>query len=170
MNRFPAHSLKKLPANDRIEGLFGAMTAAGQTGLPSLLDSASALLSQTDPIMPSTGRTRRDFVSGWLLAGMRIGMGMPLTAAARATLLEGVRTIDRGQSEGRRDASVPYMVYLETRDPAFADIAHRWSSPTSNGYPELQALVALRRGDTAVAERSLRLSRRSTRSNAPRWA
>ena len=153
MNRFPVDSLKKLSANDRIKGLFGAMTAAGQTGMPSLLDSASALLRQTDPIMPSTGRTRSDFVSGWLLAGMRTGMGMPLTAAARATLLEGVRTIDRGQSEGRRDASVPYMVYLETRDPVFADIARQWSSPTANGYPELQALVALRRGDTATAEK-----------------
>ncbi len=153
MNRFPADSLKKLPANDRLKGLFGAMTAAGQTGMPSLLDSASAMLRRTDPVMPSSGNTRSDFVSGWLLAGMRVGMGMPLTPAARATLLDGVRSIDRGRAGGRRDASVPYMVYLETREPAFADVARNWSSPSSNGYPELQALVALRRGDTSAAEK-----------------
>jgi tetratricopeptide (TPR) repeat protein len=45
------------------------------------------------------------------------------------------------------------MVYLETRDGAFAVIARRWAPAASAGYPELQALVELRDGDTATAQR-----------------
>jgi tetratricopeptide (TPR) repeat protein len=78
---------------------------------------------------------------------------MPMTATARATLLDGARALDRSKAPGRRDPTVPYMVYLETRDSAFATIASAWSPAGTAPYPELQALVALRRGDTAAAAR-----------------
>jgi tetratricopeptide (TPR) repeat protein len=45
------------------------------------------------------------------------------------------------------------MVFLETRDSTFADVANRWGQNTSAGYPELRALVALQRGDSATATR-----------------
>ena len=153
MNRFPIDSLKRFSMVDRLQGLFGAMTVGGQTGMPSLVDAASKVLAQTDPMLPGGDAARIDFVGGWLSAGLKIGMGFPMTPASRATLLDGVRALDQANTPGRRDATVPYMVYLETRDSTFAGIANRWAPGGATTYPELQALVALQRGDTATATR-----------------
>ncbi len=156
MNRFPVDSLRRFSLGDRLQGIFGAMTVGGQTGMPSLIDAAAKLLGQTDPVLPGAELTRSDFVSGWLSAGMKVGMGLPMTPAGRVTLLDGVRVLEKANALGRRDATVPYMVYLETRDSAFANVASRWSPGGANAYPELQALVALQRGDTATATRLAR--------------
>ncbi len=153
MARFPADSVRRFPTADRLQGVLGAMTVGGQTGMPSLVDSAARLLNATDPVMPGPDPIRTMLVTSWLSSGIKVGMGLPMNGATRAVLLDGVRTIERVQVDARRDASTPYMVFLETRDPAFAEIARRWSPAPATGYPELDALAAIRRGDTATAMR-----------------
>ncbi len=153
MQRFSLDSLKRMRVNDRLQGLLGAMSAGGQTGMPSLVDTAAGLLRQTDPRMLGPDQAKSEFVTGWLSAGMKVGMGLPMSASTRSLLLDGVREFERGTASGRRDATIPYMIYLETRDTAFATVARRWSGPASNGYPELEALAALQRGDSATAVR-----------------
>ncbi len=153
MRRFTADSLRVLNVVDRLQGLLGAMTVGGQTGMPSLVDSAASMIARTDPVLPGSEELSTADIAEWLTSGMRVGMGLPMSAALRSRLVAGIQAIERGPGEGRRDTSVPYMLYLETRDAVFADVARRWSSSPSNGYPELQALMAIRRGDTVTAER-----------------
>jgi tetratricopeptide (TPR) repeat protein len=119
--------------------------------MPSLIDRASALLQRTDPTLPGD-TIKSKFMMDYYTAGMKVGMGIPMSAAMRATLVGGIKALDFAPPN-RRDISIPYMVYLETRDPVFADAARRFSSPSLGGLPELQALTAIERGDTASAMR-----------------
>jgi tetratricopeptide (TPR) repeat protein len=151
MDRYPADSVAKFPVGQRMMSILGAITVGGATGMPSLIDRASALLQRTDPTLPGD-TIKSKFMMDYYTAGMKVGMGIPMSAAMRATLVGGIKALDFAPPN-RRDISIPYMVYLETRDPVFADAARRFSSPSLGGLPELQALTAIERGDTASAMR-----------------
>ncbi len=156
LDRYPVDSLRRFRIGDRLNGLFGAMSVGGQVGMPSLVDEASSRLRETDPTLPGgSGNTAKtSFVTAWLTSGIKVGMGIPMTPSSRALLLDGIATLEGDSAgAGRRDPTIPYMVYLETRDSAFATVARRWSSSTSNGFPEIRALTAIQRGDTVEAAR-----------------
>ncbi len=156
LDRYPVDSLRRFRIGDRLNGLLGAMSVGGQVGMPSLLDEASARLRETDPSLPgNTGNSAKSsFVTSWLTSGIKVGMGLPMTPATRAVLLDGIAVLERESAGGGpRDPTIPYMVYLETRDSAFATVARRWGSAGSNSFPEIQALTAIQRGDTLEAAR-----------------
>ncbi len=153
VKRFPLEKARALPIGVRFQGMLGAFTVAGIVGMPSLLDSAGALLNKTDPFIPGPGKQSTAFITNWLATGMRIGMGVPMTPAMRESMANGVRTLDaqvKAGGDARTDVSIPYMVYLETGDTLFRATVQRWN-PTR--LIELDALDALSRGDTATALR-----------------
>jgi serine/threonine-protein kinase len=154
LERNPVDSIAKMRVNDRITGLLAAVTVGGASGMPSMIDRAVDVLSRTDPTLPNDTIRTRDMMS-YYATGMKVGMGMPMSAGMRSQLAGAVRGLEMLPAN-RRDISIPYMVYLETRDPLFADAARKWSAPQLQGLPEIQALTALDRRDTATA---LRLAR-----------
>ena len=147
----------RLSRNERLTTLLSAFTVSGATGMPSLMDDAGQMLQETDPTMPGDTVSSK-FVMDYISSGIRVGMGLPMTAAMRSTLTDAMRALDEGVRSNRRDVSIPYMIYLSTGDTTFANVARRWSqtSAQSSGFPELEALAAIRRGDTANAERLAR--------------
>jgi serine/threonine protein kinase/tetratricopeptide (TPR) repeat protein len=151
MNRYPADSVAKLRLEQRLMSIFAAVTVGGATGMPSLLDRASALLQRTDPTLPGD-TIKSKFMMDYYTTGMKVGMGVPMSAGMRATLTTALQALELAPPN-RRDISIPYMVYLETRDPLFAEAAQRFANPNLGGLPELQALTAIERGDTTSATR-----------------
>lgn len=147
-------SLKGMPLGDRITSIFSLVTAAGLTGTPSLLDETARLLPVTDPMLPGS-KTPSASIVRWINAGARVGMGLPVTPSVREALAEGVRTLDADASNPNSNARgqfvVPYLAYLATRDTMFLGAVQRWASSPTNTWPELRALAALSRGDTAAA-------------------
>lgn len=155
MQRQGVKTVEKFRMQDRMNALFGAVTVGGATGMPSLIESAGQMLQQTDPTMPGD-TTKSKFVIDYYSSGMRVGMGIPMTPAMRSTLTGAMRTMERAP-RNRRDVSVPYMVYLATGDTTFAGFAQRWGGNVqSPGFPEIEALTAIRRGDTTNAARLAR--------------
>ncbi len=156
MERQGVKTIGKFRMQERIPTLLSAFTVGGATGMPSLIDDAGEILQKTDPVMPGD-TTKSKFVVDYYASGMRAGMGIPMTTGMRNTLTGGMRALELG-ARNMRDPSVPYMVYLATGDTTFSSIARRWaqSSPQLNGFPELEALTAIRRGDTAGATRLAR--------------
>ncbi|MES2521407.1 MAG: protein kinase [Gemmatimonadota bacterium] len=147
-------TVKNFRLQDRMQMVLGAMTVAAASGMPSILDSASAVLQKTDPMMPGSTQPSK-FVAEWLTAGIKTSMGMPITGSMRSTLVNGVSTVERNPP-GQRDVAIPYLAYLETGDTLFSSAARRWASSSTNGLPELQALEALERRDTTTAMRLAR--------------
>ena len=151
MNRYPADSVAKFRIDQRMMSILSALTVGGATGMPSLVDRASALLQRTDPTLPGD-TIKSKFMMDYYTSGMKIGMGIPMSPQMRSTLVGGVKALDFAPAN-RRDISIPYMVYLETRDPVFAEAARRFSNTSQEGLPELLALMAIERGDTTAATR-----------------
>jgi len=151
----PIDSMKRMPIGDRITTVFSLVTAAGMTGMPSLLDESARILPITDPALPGSKQTT-ETITRWINAGARVGMGLPLTGAMRQTLVDGVKTLDADASNPASNARgqyvVPYLAYLATRDTFFLGAVQRWGSTPTNNWPELLALAALRRGDTATVK------------------
>ena len=149
----PIDSLKRMPLGDRITSIFSLVTAAGLTGTPSLLDETSRLLPLTDPTLPGSP-TPTALITRWITAGARLGMGLPATPSIRDALAEGIRSLDaqasKPNSEARGQYIVPYLAYLATRDTMFLGAVQRWGGSPTNNWPELRALAALSRGDTAA--------------------
>jgi tetratricopeptide (TPR) repeat protein len=68
---------------------------------------------------------------------------------------EGIRTLDvlvaKENGSARGQYIVPYAAYLATRDTTYLAAVLRWAGTPTNDFPELRALAALQRKDTATA-------------------
>jgi hypothetical protein len=86
---------------------------------------------------------------------MHVALGDSVTPEIRRALLQGIRWMDTVSSnvggELRNSSlSIPYLAYLATRDTIFAGFVKKW---TRTPGVELDAMVALSRGDTVEARR-----------------
>ena len=90
-------------------------------------------------------------------AGREIGLalGEPVTPEISRELLAMVRALDTvsspaGNQLRTNSLAVPLLALLSTRDTSFAHYVRQWANGQA---PEVDALLALRAGDTATAER-----------------
>ncbi len=152
--RFPADSMRTFGVGQRLTLLLNAMSVGAQTGMPSIIDDASSVLVKTTPMFPGGTPIPSKYIADWYATGFKVGMGVAMTPAARTGMLQAVRGLESMPPE-RRDPSVPYAIFLSTRDTAFGSAALRWQAQPGN-LPELDALMALTRGDSATALRIAR--------------
>jgi tetratricopeptide (TPR) repeat protein len=156
--RYPTSVMKQQPIGTRLNGLFSAMSVGAAAGMPSLIDSASAIMQRTDSVLPNGQQTETRLLIPWIATALKVSMGMPMTPSMRKIINDGIREADR-LNEGGGDFAVPYILYLETGDTMYMNAAARWATrgnPAFRGFPELQALAALGQGDTATAARLAR--------------
>jgi tetratricopeptide (TPR) repeat protein len=152
---FTVDSFRRFSLNERFLATFGAITVAGQTGMPSLIDDVSALMVTSTPNVPGPTRIPMQYMVFWYGTAAKVAAGLLPSPANRAQLIGAVRGMDEQQSP-QRDPAVPYVLYLGLRDTVFADAAKRWGALARGEYPELDALRALARHDTATAARLAR--------------
>lgn len=152
LDRYTPDSLLTIAPSGRF--IAGAiMTAAGAIGRAADVDRAYALLGATDSVLPTTTTPMRPM---WTLHrdAMHLGLGDSVTPELKRSILQGARWLDTisgsiGEEVRSNSVSVPYLAYLTTRDTAFRVILRRW---VPNEMPELDAIAALSRGDSAEAK------------------
>lgn len=162
VKKYPVDSLKARGESDRLMGLIGSISVAGSAGAAGLMDSIVRMTVQTDSMMFNSG-TPTEYAVGFYATGMRMGMGLPTSDAERKGLMRGVEGMSGNQSPmlaqmRAQSLAVPYVAFLATRDPAFAAAARKWSTQNNQAnsaqaqpLPELSALEAIWKGDTAAA-------------------
>lgn len=152
MARVSTDSMRRYNVGIRLQALLGAMTVGAITGMPSVIDSAGKALMATTPTMPGGGDIPSAYLVSWFGAAMKTAMGIPITPAIRSQLLNAASGMEKIPN-ATRDPSVPYQMFLATRDTVFGRMAQRWMAGTgvSNPLPELTALIALAQHDTATA-------------------
>lgn len=157
LNRMSVDSLRDLSIGERYTALTDAMGVAGLSGRLSLLTTASNLLTNSTVMLPMVQQVPTQTVAQWLALSVRIGAGVPLTAAERSQFNDIAHKL--GQlPPTRQDRVSAYMMYLATRDSSYANMALNIVKAQGDtvGYPELEALLAIQRHDTATAQRIAR--------------
>ncbi|MBL0937602.1 MAG: protein kinase [Gemmatimonadaceae bacterium] len=153
----PIDSLKRLGVGERYTVLSDAMGIGALTGRPALISAASSTLSKTDEYLPTMPGTRVTSIAQWLALTMRASMGVELSATERQQLNGVTRELETLPPE-RRDWLSSYMMFLATRDTMHAKLSLRTlaAQGDTTGYPELRALLAVARRDSATARRLAR--------------
>jgi len=154
-----------------------AADAATMTGRVAELDALEAMVTALEPEVPGAPKTPPGRRTRWTTVRPRLALGLP-AAPHRALVDSGIAFVDRlqgrpGEQSRQQGGGVPYIAYLATRDPRYAAVTRRW---TGQPYPELDALEALARGDTAAATAAARtfprpdsVARLGGTINAARW-
>ncbi len=134
---------------------FIGMSSASALGSLGVLDSLGAVAAAADPMMPIFAQPTRE-TAAWYASAIKLAMGVPASPTLIRTLRTGIDRVD-GASDGSmagtlrmQSLGVPYMAYLASRDSTFVSIVKRWL-PEGSRVRELEASVALDRGDTATA-------------------
>ena len=118
------------------------------------MEAVGALLAAARPSLPGLDAPSSLVIDWWSTAA-KLGMGLPM-ASQRAMLDSGVAYVERRTATlgpGTQQQAVPllYIAYLASRDPRYLATLRRWRGPTAPPWPELDALEALARGDSARA-------------------
>ncbi len=157
LQRFPAESLGVRTTTPGALMPFVSMTTAGAVGAVGLLDSLVARSVEHSPTFPVLGGSTREIADMYSTA-VAVAAGVPMSPAMRTRLTTGIARLSGTGSAGpimtqfRTQAlGVPYSVYLTTRDTTFARTALTWATERGADFFELEALLALERGDSAVA-------------------
>lgn len=149
-----AQQLKREGGGDLLEYVLSAGSAAATTGHLDAMRAVARLTAEVaSPGASMNGRVPRI----WLSAG-QLAMGVP-TPQLRAVIASHIAALEAEPGEGGRQrrrvlSTLPYLAYLELGDRNFLDTYVRWSPEAE--VPELQALAALRAGDTVRARRLVR--------------
>jgi TolB-like protein len=153
MRRFPPDTLRARRGAGAVQlPLVGAAVAAS-TGAFALADSLLRHAATTTPTLTSVQMPTRE-LTPFLSAGLRLAAGVRPTPALLSAVRSGVTRLEReGVTPGTRAtyAGVPYAAYLASRDSTFAVIARRWLADDGVRARELDAMLALDRGDTMRA-------------------
>jgi tetratricopeptide (TPR) repeat protein len=133
------------------------------------VDSTVALVGRVQGTIPGTTFPLAPYGRWWASAS-KLAMGMPY-ASVRASLDTGVTIVDRlpGFAQGmarEQSLAVPYVAYAVTREPRYIAAVRRWRGDAPP-WPELDALEALTRGDSA---RALELARGFPSTDSARTA
>jgi serine/threonine-protein kinase len=155
--RFPAESLGVRSTTPPVMIPFVGMTPAGAIGAVGLLDSLVELAVAQSPTIPISGTPSRA-TTEWYANGVRIAMGVPVTPAVQAQLRNGTALLSNLTAGGSfaqqlraQSLGVPYSAYLITRDTVFSSAVLKWVKDAGGQWRELEALVALDRGDSTLA-------------------
>jgi tetratricopeptide (TPR) repeat protein len=154
LDRYTADSLRSVPLAQRFNVNPFMVTAAAVTGRSADVDRAALLFQQADSTLPfSTTRTAP--VMNMARGTLRVAMGEPMTAELQRNVLRALRAMDSmpaplGPQVRGGSLSIPILSFLASKDTAFVVYIRKWSTTL---WPELDALIALDRGDTATAER-----------------
>jgi tetratricopeptide (TPR) repeat protein len=161
MQRFPAESLGVRTTTPGAVLPFVGMTPAGAIGAVGLLDSLASLSAAHSATFPVLGGSTRAFAD-WYANAIKVAAGVPMSPIMRASLIEGITRLSSTSNSSpvaaqfRTQATgVPYSAYLATRDSAFARTALTWAAERGADYFELEALLALDRGDSSVVRAKL---------------
>jgi serine/threonine-protein kinase len=151
-------ALRANTADERFFVVGQSMRVAAAYGQPRDVDAVVRLALATDSVMPYTrlpvGMTLR-----WFAGVMRLAMGSPWTGTLRNEVERGVAYVDSttlpfGEVIRAQSIHVAYLLGLTTRDGRYARLLRRWAQDTALALPELDALVALGRGDSVAARRA----------------
>ncbi len=153
LDHYTGDSLRLIAASQRFGANGTMLSAAAALGRSADLDRAVALFNASDSILPFTTRPSAPVLALYREA-LRAAMGDSMTAEAHRSLLFSMREMESSvspfaQQMRNGSQSLPYLAFLTSRDTAFKAIVQRWNNNTP--LPELDALDALTRGDTATA-------------------
>lgn len=157
LQRFPAESLGVRSVTPGVLLPLVGITSAGAVGAVHLIDSLVALAEAASPVIPVLGVPTGTTLT-WYASAMKLSMGVEATPAVRTTIRRGIELLQGAGERGTfaaqlrtQSLGVPYATYLATRDTTFATAAIAWASDLGGALPELEASLALDRGDTARA-------------------
>lgn len=121
--------LRQQGANNLIEYLFGAGSAAAITGQLGLADSLSSLAARTVDAPGNLGLAEDPRTRLWRV-GVRLAAGIPPRAVASelAAHVAAIERLPRGTGDFLRAQSVPalYVAYLGSRDARTLALLRRW--------------------------------------------
>jgi tetratricopeptide (TPR) repeat protein len=155
LERFTPDSLHELSVGTRYVFQGSLLSSAAMRGSSSDVDRAAKLYAASDPTLPFSTVSSAKMVEYFKLAH-HLALGDSMTPAAKKTLLAAGQWMDSLPAQIRSSskvgtASVPYLAFLITHDTLFRQMAGDWYATQPGGLPELDAIIALDRGDTASA-------------------
>jgi len=155
MLAFPPESLNVRSATPGTLLPIVGMSVAAGSGALALIDSLAAHASASAEIIPVVGLPTESSAR-WYAAGLKLAMGVPPSAELLRTLRNGTSLLDNSKAPfiaqvKVQSISIPYAAYLATGDTSFAVVAMRWGKESNRPLIELEARLALDRGDTAAA-------------------
>jgi tetratricopeptide (TPR) repeat protein len=169
-------ALREYGTAQRFAHVFSAAEVAAYLGKPSFVDSLSALAIALDPQLPGAfmGRTSTPmsvFLDPWV-ALTKAALGMDFSTL-RAPLDAVARNFDPnrpgvGQQARQINSLLMYSAFIISRDSLYYDALRRWSGdPDAPPPPDMEALLAIGRGDTAAARTAAqRIDRATNPGNA----
>jgi eukaryotic-like serine/threonine-protein kinase len=155
LDHFTGDTLRDLAAGTRFQLEGQLITSAAMRGRQADVDRAARLYRESDPNLPYTNVSSGRMVEFFRVAH-RLAIGDSMTPSYRATLLAADAWMDSVppnlQYTARNGSSpVPYLAFLATHDTVFKRQVTKWYTQSTTGFTELDAHVALDRGDTAAA-------------------
>ena len=155
LEEYTADSLRELATGTRFQLEGQIMTSAAMRGRSADIDRAAKLYRTTDPNLPFTKISSEGMVEYFRVAH-RIAVGDSVTPSIRKMLLGASAWMDplppQLETVARNGSvAVPYVAFLATHDTAYKRQATEWVSPGAAPFTELDALLALDRGDTVAA-------------------
>jgi tetratricopeptide (TPR) repeat protein/predicted Ser/Thr protein kinase len=152
LEHYTPDSLRSITPGTRFQISGFMLSAAGMIGSSADLERAAELFAQSDSVLPFTSVPTAPMLQLYRQM-VQIAMGQAMTPELHRALLRSAKAIDtnstvlgpqiRGGSQ-----SLMYLAFLETRDTTFRNYLARWSTTP---LPELDALLALAKGDSATA-------------------
>jgi len=165
LQRYPSDSLRARGEADRLPIVMTGFTIAGANGAIGLLDTLVRTAVKDDSLMPGWGVSTQQTGAFYALT-VKLATGIKPSEADKRNLARGVDGLNQSKSPyapqmRAQSIALPYMAFLATGDTTFAATARRWAAPAgttnfSNVLPELTAMIAMNKGDTARAAQLVR--------------
>jgi serine/threonine-protein kinase len=154
LDRLSGDSLRTIALGTRFTFEGQMMTSAAMQGRADAVDQVAKLYRTSDPTLPLSKVSSAGMIEYFRIAH-RLALGDSMTPAYRRSLLS-ASWLDSvpGQVRGVKQGitPVPYLAFLITHDTAFKRQLTSWASQQQSGsFTELDAQLALDRGDTAAA-------------------
>ncbi|MFN0097948.1 MAG: protein kinase domain-containing protein [Gemmatimonadaceae bacterium] len=152
----PEAMRREVPEGDRFSILASTVTAAAMSGSSTEINRTVDYFVRTDSVVPFGNVPTRPLLEGYRI-GLTGAVRGSLSTEERKQLLAGLTRASAspsGAMQQMRQGMLPlaYAAFMLTGDTAFASIV-KAASPPNIGQPDLEARLALSRGDTAAARR-----------------
>jgi serine/threonine-protein kinase len=155
LDHYTADSLRSVPIGQRFGANALMMSGAAAIGNTADVDRTTELFQQTDSTLPFSTTPTAPMMT-LARRTLRVAMGEPFTPDVHRFVLESLRRMDEmpapfGPQVREGSLSLPILAFLASKDTTFVQFVRKWSN---TAWPDLDALIALDRGDTATAERA----------------
>jgi serine/threonine-protein kinase len=160
LREYPLAELRKAEGYDLFFTVLSAGNAATTTGGLREMRATADLAAQLQPKLGAArGAPPTAPVFRFWRMGAELALGVPYVRLKLA-LDSAVAFVDRlpeplGKQARQMSSAIPYVAFLTTRDTSYSAATRRWWGGELP-IPELDALEALQRGDTATAARLAR--------------